>query len=42
MIDFGIGRYVYGVYAQPRVPAMWNRVGNAGSYYNIATTVKEK
>jgi hypothetical protein len=21
---------------------MWNRVGNAGSYYNIATTVKEK
>ena len=41
MIDYGIGRYTYSVYALPRPENLWNRVGNAGSYYNIATTIKQ-
>lgn len=42
MIDSGIWRYTYSVYALPRPQALWNRVGNAGSYYNIATTIKQE
>ncbi len=42
MIDFWIGRYTYSVYALPRWANIWNRNGNAWSYYNIATTIKQK
>lgn len=42
MIDSGIGRYVYWVYAQPRTVAIWNKVGNGATYYNIATSIKQK
>lgn len=42
MIDFWIGRYVYRVYSLPRVPAMWNKTNNSASYYNIATSIKQK
>ncbi|MDP5039015.1 MAG: hypothetical protein NWP80_01050 [Candidatus Gracilibacteria bacterium] len=40
MIDYGIGKYVYGVYALPKV-SNWNVSGSSGSYYNIATTIKK-
>lgn len=42
MIDSGIGRYVYGIYAQPKVAANWNKQWISGTYYNIATSVKKK
>ncbi len=42
MIDYGIGRYVYGVFAQPKTTNLWNMAWISGIYYNIATTVKKK
>lgn len=42
MIDSGIGRYTYAVYAQPRPANLWNRNQNSATYYNIATTLKQK
>lgn len=42
MIDSGIGRYVYAVFAQPRSPTLWNNAGVSAIYYNIATSVKKK
>lgn len=42
MIDYGIGRYVYWIYAQPKAPANWNKQWISGTYYNISTSVKKK
>ncbi|MDD5213249.1 MAG: type II secretion system protein [Candidatus Gracilibacteria bacterium] len=41
MIDKGIGRYVYAVYATPNLPGSWNNSSASASYYNIATTIKD-
>ena len=42
--DFGIGRYVYAVYAKPAPAASWNGLGTAtpgltATAFNIATTI---
>lgn len=42
MIDSGIGRYVYGVFAQPKLATLWNNAWVSAIYYNIATSVKKK
>lgn len=42
MIEYGIWRYVYAIYAQPKLPASWNISKATWSYYNIATTLKKK
>lgn len=42
MIDSGIGKYVYWIYAQPKAKWNWNKTGISGIYYNIATSVKKK
>lgn len=42
MIDSWIGRYVYWIYAQPKIPANWNRQWTSWAYYNIATSIKKK
>lgn len=40
--DFGIGRYVYGVYAKAAVPASWNTDTKGGLAYNLATTLLDE
>lgn len=42
MFEYWIGRYVYWVYAQPKVPSTWNITKTSWSYYNIAITLKKK
>lgn len=42
MIEYGIGRYVYAIYAQPKNYDTWNLRKTSGSYYNIAITLKKK
>lgn len=37
-----IWRYVYAIYAQPKLPALWNKQMTSWSYYNIATSIKKK
>ena len=41
MIDNGIWRYVYWVYALPKAAANWNISKATWSYFNIATTLKK-
>ncbi|MDD4152013.1 MAG: type II secretion system protein [Candidatus Gracilibacteria bacterium] len=41
MIDKGVGRYIYAVYATPSLPGSWNTSSASASYYNIATTIKD-
>lgn len=41
MIDKWIGKYVYGVYAQPKSTTNWNVSGSMGTYYNLAATLKQ-
>ncbi len=37
--DFGIGRYVYAVYAKSALPAAWNTGGNTATAFNLAATI---
>ncbi len=37
--DFGIGRYVYAVYAKSALPAAWNTDSKSATAFNIAITV---
>lgn len=41
MIDYGIWRYVYWVYALPKAAANWNISKATWSYFNIAITLKK-
>lgn len=37
--DFGLGRYVYAIYAKTAVPASWNTGGNTATAFNLAATI---
>lgn len=41
MIDYGIGKFVYAVYARPAIPTNWNTSWTRWTYYTLATTFKE-
>lgn len=40
--DYGIGRYVYAVYAKPPASGTWNADGKSTTGYNIAITVMDE
>ncbi len=41
MIDYGIGKFSYAVYARPSVKSNWNVSWTKGTYYSIAATFKD-
>lgn len=39
--DYGIGEYVYGVYAKNNTTGSWNSTSKKGSVYNLAVVVSD-
>ncbi len=42
MMESWIWRYIYAIYAQPKIKANWNKQWTSWTYYNIATSLKKK
>ena len=39
--DYGIGRYVYAVFAKPPASGLWNADGKSATAFNIAATIMD-
>ena len=39
--EFGIGRYVYAVFAKPPASGLWNPEGKSATAFNVAATIMD-